>query len=176
MILIALDLDGVINSASWLQYRSTDEGSRLRDGYHSRFDRRTAIELSNIDPACGRLIANLVSRLDAWVLITSTWRENRSPEHFEWLFETAGCALPSGSIVGCTPVLDHLTVNKRGHEIDSWIRSFSFDGQLIVLDDDSEGFLNHQEVFKVNCQTGITSSDVEAIHARLAGGQLIRDP
>ncbi len=167
-IVVALDLDGVVNSANWLKHRATESGRRLRDGFVAEYDRRTAIELANIDPECGRLVSDLVSKTGAYLIISSTWREGREPAHFEWLFKTAGCPLPRGSVIGCTPVLDHLSSNKRGHEIDAWVKANAFGGRLIILDDDSEGFLDCQSLFTTDYQTGLTEENVKAILEYLA--------
>lgn len=132
-MLIFLDIDGVLN--------------QLQRDY--------------IDETCVANLAVLVHKLNAKIVLSSTWR-------FGFMHDFSYC----------TPQIQHLIkvfqsfnlqiwsrtgikLRTRSKEIQSYLREHPDD--YIVLDDDASLFSNIKNLYLVNYKTGLTSKDVKKI-------------
>lgn len=165
--LIALDMDGVVNGIDWQLGKRSDEGKLRRKKLMDKYEYLTAIELNNIDPKCAEEVSKVIREYKLCVVISSTWRELRTPEHFEFLFVQSGFPLPEGCVLGCTPIMDHIKDKKRGTEIQTWCAANGFRGKLIVIDDESGGLLDNQELIKTSQQVGFIASDARQLASLL---------
>lgn len=166
-VVLGLDFDGVLNSKRHFDFRCSEKGKQRRSLIIDEFgDTRFARNLIILDENKLKLIQSLVLDSRCALLITSTHRENADGDYFYRLFEASGAPLPLGSIVGCTPVLDHVEDRKRGIEIETWRQMNKFDGKIIIVDDDGDSlFLPEQIRVKIDNECGITAKDIEAIKA-----------
>lgn len=159
--IIFLDIDGVLNTTCWdlYQKKMTEASKIYKKHCIEKFGEgtRTTFELTHISDVALVVLKEIVERLDAKVVISSTWREGRSPEHFQWLFEERGFPLPEATVIGCTPVMDGID---RGFEIKAWIEQNEFKGKYIILDDDHKGFFPGQCLFPLDFKAGLTPPDV----------------
>lgn len=132
-MLLFLDIDGVLN--------------QLQKDY--------------IDVNCVANLAVLVRRLDAKIVLSSTWRFGYA-HNFSY----------------CTPQIQHLikvfenfdlqiwsrtneSAKTRTEEIQSYLYRYSDD--YIILDDDVSLFTSINNLYLVNCKTGLTSKDVRKL-------------
>jgi hypothetical protein len=162
--LLFLDMDGVVNGRSYFSYRGTEAGRARRSHFFANHDVKTALELTMTDPACAKRLSDLIHKLGCKVIISSSWRDNRKPENFVFLFEALDCPLPKNTIIGCTPVLDEIQEKKRGHEIETWLEANGAPRRYLVLDDDCPSlFLAHQPLYTTSKFTGITDQDTAKI-------------
>jgi len=139
---LALDLDGVVNSAVWFEKMDCDALSR-RPIHHM------------IDPDCVERLNRLLEISGADVVISSSWRIPHSVEAIDAALTYKGFR---GNIIGATP---H-NMPPRGREIHRFMidHALSVD-HLVILDDDSDmGALAHRHV-KTSWSVGLTDADVE---------------
>lgn len=128
--LLFFDIDGVLNSeqSAVMWNRNGRVGGGLRPGKHD---------------FCPIAASNLLSLLeylpDLRLVISSTWRNNRTVEELDQMFQEIG--LPPRTVIGKTPRFDD--IKPRGREIQAWldqcpkkIRRFA------IIDDDSDD-INH---------------------------------
>lgn len=166
--LLFLDIDGVLTSDEHRRYKKTPEGKERVAFLRSQYDTIEGIELVLLDPKRVALLKEIVLRTNCKIVISSTWRENSTAAHFERLFKLLGHALPNFTVIGLTPILDHIEQQKRGHEINAWIKSNNFQGKYLALDDDPKSiFLDEQTLHRTTYADGLTPPDVEAIVALL---------
>lgn len=132
-MIVFLDIDGVLN--------------QLQKDY--------------IDVNCVANLAVLVHRLDAKIVLSSTWRFGYT-HNFNY----------------CTPQIQHLikildnfdlqiwsrtdeSAKTRTEEIQFYLSKYSDD--YIILDDDVSLFTSTNNLYLVNCKTGLTSKDVRKL-------------
>lgn len=111
---IFLDFDGVLNNL----------GSVLALGSPSRV----------FDPVSVGLIRKLCDKTNAGIVVSSSWRVGRSIEDLIEDMTRCGAGSIAAKVIDKTPGLGV----KRGHEIAEWIKTFSFTGQYVIVDDDSD--------------------------------------
>ena len=103
MNIIFLDIDGVLNSDAWL----ASENKKTLEYPLDQFDPRTV-----------KLLNRIIEKTEAKIVLSSTWRLNRSIEDIQEIFKKVGII---GEIVSVTPDLKntqkHIT---RGNEILAW--------------------------------------------------------
>lgn len=64
-------------------------------------------------------------------------------------------------MIGCTPILDHIDTQKRGHEINQWLLDNQYTGKYVVIDDDCPSlFLDGQPLVNTNYVVGLTDDDI----------------
>ncbi len=141
MRVIFLDIDGVLNS------------HRTAVAYRSVLQRE-------LDPVAVMMLYRIVTKADAHVVISSTWRLDK-----QWKTTIWGCLrkagwpwdhtafLPIGEcpIIGKTPRSGDLGLGKvRGDEIDAWLEANPDYDDYIILDDDSD-MLDHQKDRFIHC-------------------------
>ena len=169
--ILFLDIDGVLNSIEHARFRLTRDGQSRRDVLMALHEKRTALDLMLLDEKLVELLAKFVIQHKLHIVITSTWRENSSPLHFQMLFGLCGHPLPTGTVIGLTPVLDHLSQNKRGHEIQSYLDNEKVSLPYVVLDDDVGIFLEGQPVINTSINTGLTKKNLNDALKLLASSQ-----
>jgi hypothetical protein len=129
-VLVFLDVDGVLNHASWLSRVANHPDLCSREGAWAGF----------FDPACVERANRTVDVTGALVVVSSSWREIRTVRVLQSLLNTHGF---TGRLIGRT---DGLPQASRAAEIRAWV-----DGcprppaAFVVLDDDSdmEGVRDH---------------------------------
>lgn len=136
MKLIFLDIDGVLNHE--LYYRSDD---------YPKGDEGINWDILQISRKSIELLNKLVEDTGAKVVISSSWRKNRTVDELKLLFNKCGFI---GEIIDKTPVLffgnnDYKYSVPRGCEIKAWLElnkdilnAKIEDVRYVILDDDSD--------------------------------------
>lgn len=165
--IIFLDIDGVINTP--FIHNKTPKLCSPSDGIVSNFQ---AIQLLNW----------IYSQYKFDLVITSTWRLGTSPSSLQGVFIHSGLN-PRIKILGFTPDLrtskydKHIKLpfnkniyihTRRGHEIDEWIKSNNYEGDFIILDDDSDMWKYKDKLIQLNCNDGLTMSKALEVLSRLS--------
>ena len=148
MRLIFLDFDGVLNSQFW--YVRTN-GSRGRD---------------DLDTDAIGFLNNLIAATDAKVVVSSTWRLNRTVEELQAILDRNGF---KGEVVGKTKDLRGEGC-LRGNEIRCWIEDnptmlggrASWDySDYVIFDDDSDMLYWQKDNFiHIDPYAGLTPNSV----------------
>lgn len=164
MKLIFLDIDGVLNSQAHYDFRGTKSGRLRREELLSKHKGIVGVELVMLDFSLVKKLCSFVVNNRCKLVISSTWREGHESSHFESLFRLCGADVPDGTVIGCTPILDHIDSQKRGHEIEQWIKDNNYNGNYVVLDDcDGGQFLSHQRLVQTEYSTGITDETIRKL-------------
>lgn len=128
--IIFLDFDGVLNS----------EMSAVETGNRYKFSKDSVAALNKI-----------LQLTDAYIVITSSWRESWTLIENAAVLERAG--IIKGRVVGKTSVLGR----ERGLEIDSWLRFVPYIVQsFVILDDRDDMALHKDRLIKINPKIGLT--------------------
>ncbi len=153
--IIFLDLDGVLNTASW--YRQLDSKSR-HDEYGTAFDPQSVANLGKVIEATG-----------ADIVISSSWKALGLGVMQE-MWEVRH--LP-GKVVGITPTYidDEMLLNAdlsnmdflngRGTEIKRWLSKRGKDVSHYVIIDDMDDMLSEQKSHFVQTDPEIGISDMD---------------
>ena len=133
MRVIFLDIDGVLNS------------HRTAAAYREPLMRK-------LDPVSVKLLHRIVSKADAKLVISSTWRLDP-----DWLTLVWGCLREAGwpCDYGDCPIIGrtakYLGIRKvRGDEIDMWLKENPEYDDYLIFDDDSD-MLPHQKDRFIHC-------------------------
>jgi hypothetical protein len=154
MKIIFLDIDGVLNSATYM-----DEVAHARPvgQYMSPLDH----DLSLIDPvAVARLERIIASALDVKIVISSTWRLLHPLDEIRGFLKARGGDQASKVIIDRTP---GSSSGRRGPEINNWLELHSGpEDKFVILDDDAD-MMEWQLPFFVQTDflTGLTDKHVE---------------
>lgn len=152
MRVLFFDVDGVLNSERWM----------LAQPKHTNFVRA-------LDPEAVTLLAEIVCRTGARLVVSSTWRRMYSLTTLREILVESGFPAPC-PIIGTTPVL-HRTPERevRGHEIQAWLdaaagdEAFELAEAFAILDDDSDmAHLLHRLV-QTDFKTGLQRVHVERV-------------
>lgn len=152
MNLIALDVDGVLNSTRyWF-----DSGQRLPMG-----------QAGAIDPAAVVRVNAIIEATGALVVLSSSWRM-QGVDRVAAMLRERGFA---GEIIGATPVKLGCP---RCAEIAEWLWRFPFaDVRCAILDDDADAWdddgIAGARYFPTNYQVGLTDEHVPLVVAWLSG-------
>lgn len=146
--IIFLDIDGVLNSETWLRNvpfipYSTDEWER---------------DINQLDPNAVRLLNQIIRETGASLVLSSTWRIlTPIPRLVNLLRQRANDVGEQflGEFIGCTPVLS----GSRGSEISSWMSLVRPD-KFVILDDDDD--MDGLPLVQTDFSTGLTSAEVDA--------------
>ena len=176
MKIIFLDIDGVLNHEIWFKSKEYALQSKQVNLLHEKNLERAskeAFDVSMIDPEKVSLLNSLVKDTDAKVVVSSSWRKNRTVEELEYLLnELLGL---QAEIIGKTPILDFQPLPNqdysysvpRGCEIKAWLEiNKGILGvkmskvKYVILDDDSD-FLYWQRhnYIRVDRYCGLTSTN-----------------
>lgn len=136
MKLIFLDFDGVLNTpATW--------------GLYTKGDGSDAI-----DPERVELVNGIVEVTDAKVVISSTWRRDRTVAELQALLNKRGATF---DVIGKTVE----TNEERWKQIAKWFDGFKAT-PYVILDDMDEAGLGHEEHFvQTNPLVGLTLDDAK---------------
>ena len=129
MNIIFLDIDGVLNCQDY--YRS-DRYNRENSTY----------PLSEIDPFRIELLNDIVNQTGAKVVLSSSWRHNRTIEEMMGILNECGF---KGEIIDFTPC-SRCSMCFRGNEIQKWIENnkellgkpYHQFNTYVIIDDDSD--------------------------------------
>ncbi len=144
--IIFLDFDGVLNSQLW--YVRT-KGSRGRD---------------DLDPQAIEFLNNLIEKTGAEVVVTSTWRLNRTAEELQDILNRNGF---KGTVIDKTESFGRPCL--RGNEIHQWMLDnvqkigcyYSDYKQYVIIDDDSDMLYWHRNnLILVDGYVGLTPTNV----------------
>ena len=155
MRIVFLDIDGVLNSDAWDNKRQTTSNDFLKDQF---------------DPEAINLLNELLERIDAQIVLASTWRLNFDLEQMNELFSSIGI---KRGIVSFTPNLNagagYLT---RGNEVLKWIidnkniiksKPLSY-SDYIILDDKADYLISQtNNFFQTDKTVGLTPQVVQRI-------------
>lgn len=150
MKVIFLDIDGVLNSpATWAL-------KELNDPLNKGVDQ--------IDYSMLGLLSRIVSRTNAKIVISSTWRKIHSLDEIHDMFVARGWQHPRDTIIDRTPSSSH---GFRGEEIKSWLDNHEVQ-DYIILDDDSDMLPSQNNRFINTCgYVGLTYLEVRRAIALL---------
>jgi hypothetical protein len=84
--LIFLDFDGVLNSEAWRENR----GPRDPAIDIATLDNNERYALRSLDPAAVQVLETIVRRLDARVVVSSSWRLDFTVPQLNWLLAYHG--------------------------------------------------------------------------------------
>lgn len=135
-IFLFLDVDGVLNSHSWIQ-------THPERGF------------AHIDPSRVAIINRLVDKLNCLVVISSAWRILYSVPGLKRGLRYKGATFTK-RIVGATDSTGSL----RGDQIQRWMNSFP-DHKLVILDDSTDMGHLLPLLVRTNPDTGIVDSDIQ---------------
>lgn len=157
--LIFLDIDGVLNSARWMNERPT--AIKMR-GYRKAWERDAE---DGMDPAAVGRLNGLLESTDAKIVISSSWRKMHSLPELDRMLRYRG--LKKQVIVGATPCLKHTSPGlvERGYEIDAWLNWVNHRAwvrKFVVFDDDSDMGPVLDRLVQTDWQTGLTEADCQA--------------
>ncbi len=149
--IIFLDIDGVLNSHTFYAARVLMDRSLFND-IEGKFD----FNLYELDITPLALLSQLVVKTEANIVISSTWRLGRDVKDFQPLFKQRGVEFDPSHFIGQTPQLEGI----RGLEIESWIKTYHFEGNYVILDDDSD-MLAGQPLVQCKYSTGFTFKEYQ---------------
>ena len=160
MKIIFLDIDGVLNHTLWFQ----SEERKLISSENSR--------AMWFDPKSVALLNELTDATQAYIVISSSWREGYPLEELVAILESQGV---TGEIIDQTPsfTFKQLTpvpyLVPRGCEIQAWLEQHREEladrlanAKYVILDDQSDMLLCQQRNFlKVDPWCGLTPTIIE---------------
>jgi hypothetical protein len=143
---VFLDFDGVLNNTEYLLQNNTSQ-----PGYvHERDD---------IDPIAVVLLNDLVTRGNAYAVVSSAWRIGRMRTQLCDILNGRGY---KGKILDKTPEIKPYRRDQRGHEIQAWLDTTRYEVEsFVILDDDTEMAHLTDRFVHVNPQYGLTKANVE---------------
>lgn len=137
---LALDIDGVLNSAVWFEKMACDALSR-RPISHM------------IDPECVARLNTILDLSGADVVVSSSWRIVHPIAAIDAALKEKGF---TGNIIGSTPKY----LGNRGKEIQEWMTGEGRDIEhLVILDDDRD--MAHLTPCLVRTSWGVGLTDVD---------------
>lgn len=125
MRVVFLDIDGVLNSSEWF-LRRKKEG-------------REVAPCKELDRSAVLLLNEIVSKTDAKIVISSSWRLAFDLEFIISVLEKHGF---NGEVLGRTPHRTTFPVH-RGNEIQDWLDGHPEVTEFCIIDDDQD-MLEHQ--------------------------------
>lgn len=163
MKLIFLDIDGVLNNQLWLTSDFRNHLPKLING--ERNTKRW------FDPRCVKLLNILTDKTGANIVVSSSWRKNRSLSELKRILYTNGV---TGEIIGKTPQLyfkcseEYNYSVPRGNEIKAWLEMNK--GILnekisklkcVIFDDDSDMlYCQRHNYIRVDPYCGLTEGNI----------------
>ncbi len=156
MKIIFLDFDGVLNSHAW--YREVNNAGR----------HVSMMPIDQIDPKAITLLNEAIEATGAKIVVSSTWRLNRTIEELQAILDQFGCI---GKIIGKTPRMYRDSEGNRlyrGDEIQQWLNdeedygTFIVDNFVIIDDDSDMAHLKHK-LIQTGFDKGLQPEHVEAV-------------
>ena len=149
--ILFLDIDGVLNSQSWLRRTKKDRVEGETKEEH---------EDAHIDNSAVELVNKLCEAVNMKVVISSTWRMRRTTEELQGILNRNGATF---EVIGKTPYMSGIP---RGVEIAEWLGANTYKlfgvydynfNNYVIVDDDSDMLLNQAEnFFNIDQGVGIT--------------------
>lgn len=135
--IVFVDIDGVLNTTAWL---SRVVGSELCPEHMGHLN-------------------HLLEVTGAKVVISSSWRTNRTTQELRDLFLQNGF---KGTIIGKTPFISQEN-GQRGVEIQSWLRTHYLPEQVsfVILDDEPDLFLVKDRLILTSMAEGLQNRHIE---------------
>jgi hypothetical protein len=115
----------------------------------------------DLDPACIRVLNDIVARAGADVVVTSTWRYGKTVAELQEMLDAQGFA---GRVVDATPT--GAPGSGRGDEIGAWLAEHEVSGYVIIDDHGDVGALRTHLVLTQPAH-GLTPAEVPAVMATL---------
>lgn len=152
MKIVFLDIDGVLNSATYFWSKEyLDETAQLTDAELMMLEHP-----SNLDPVALQMINHIVKESGAEVVLSSSHRMKRSIEEWTTLMQKRGATF---KITDRTPKFSDAT---KGTEILSFIKSMrNRPDSIVILDDHNEMENLKKYLVLTDAKFGITMGDVE---------------
>lgn len=115
----------------------------------------------DLDPACIRVLNEIVRHADADIVVSSTWRYGRSVDELQGLLTSQGF---TGRVIDTTPI--GAPGAARGDEIAAWLAAHVVDGYVILDDHVDVGALRSHLVL-TNPARGLQPADALSAIATL---------
>ena len=115
----------------------------------------------DLDPACVRVLNEIVARGSADVVVSSTWRYGRTAAELQHILDAAGFM---GRVIDTTPV--GTPGGTRGDEISAWLAQHEVSGFAIIDDHLDMGELRAHLVMTHPAQ-GLQAADAPRVIAAL---------
>ena len=151
--IIFLDMDGVLVTMDSIHKAHAD---KQRPGTAAQVDQR-----------CAAVFNEIIRRTGAKVVVSSSWRVlHQSAEAMQAVLDTAGIKC---EVIDITS-LDEFRNACRGRQILHWLESNQYEGNYVILDDDSD-MLEVQIPYFVQTDpiNGLTEDDIPKIERILIG-------
>jgi hypothetical protein len=107
----------------------------------------------DLDPACVRVLNEIVARGGAEVVVSSTWRYGKTIGELQELFEAGGF---QGRVIDTTPIGGPGA--DRGEEIAAWLADHPVDG-YVILDDHSDMGALRGHLLQTHPSLGLQAAD-----------------
>jgi hypothetical protein len=117
----------------------------------------------DLAPACVEVLNQIVARVDADVVVSSTWRYDKTVAELQQMLEAHGFA---GRVVGATPTGPPGA--SRGEEIAAWLAEHDVSGYAIIDDHLDMGELRAHLV-QTRSAHGLQPTDAPRVIATLMG-------
>lgn len=156
MKIIFLDIDGVLNSRTFIQATQWDRG----DEGLPLTDDRVSWE-RQLDPAAVARLIRIVERTDAKIVVSSSWRHALPVSQIDRILRRMG--LPH-CIVGRTDDMPH---GCRGDEIAAWMATAQRPCSFVILDDDADMAPVADRLVQTTFDLGLQDEHVERAVAML---------
>jgi hypothetical protein len=184
---IFLDMDGVLNSETFLRKRE-DEHRALGHTEPSSPKRETTCTCfqfeRQVDREAVARLNRLVAETGAKIVISSSWRKLLDPPELLRVLVEHGLV---AEIIGETPdgyndpvmleVHGHLDCIFRGHEIDAWLRKHPEVDRFVILDDGGDMAMHKNRLVQTDCEEGLLDEHVDlAIRVLSWDGKTIPSP
>ena len=187
MRVIFLDIDGVLNSESYLlklEAKHHQLGHTAPAGPESASSCDCFKLYQQIDPEAIARLNRLVAVTDARIVVSSTWRKLFDPPELLDLLLGHGLV---AEIIGETPdghaepemldVYGPLERIYRGYEIDFWLRKHPEVDRFVILDDGSDMEMHTKRLVQTDSEEGLLDEHVElAIRVLAWGGETSPSP
>ena len=115
----------------------------------------------DLDPACIRVLNEIVAHARADIVVSSTWRYGRSVDELQALLAAQGF---TGRVIDTTPI--GVPGAARGDEIAAWLAAHVVDGYVIIDDHLDMGALRSHLVL-TNPARGLQPADAPSAIAML---------
>jgi len=160
--IIFLDIDGVFNCESFYEKSYKEAKKELKKLVKKNLIDSQTYYLEQICSERVALFSELCKKIGADVVISSTWRKNKTIQQLQDIFNASGGTF---RIIGKTPITGY----ERGTEISLWIKTFINEKNYgisyrnfktyAIIDDDDDMLLNQtKHFFQTDQFDGLTSS------------------
>lgn len=169
--ILFLDIDGVLNSKSYLDTVKMDRETLISELVHFYKDEKTpypsartlAVRLVHLDQDKVEMLTNIVKKTNCKIVLSSSWRMGNTAEQMQYCLEQKDSSFPKNTVIDTT-TKEILRI--RGDEIDKWIKDNNFKGTYCVVDDEEKTY-DYQPRVTTLYSVGMTSSDATEIIKKL---------